>query len=159
MWHERSMPFEIPNIDYTDLEKTGAELLPYLTKRLPWLLELGKKLLHEGWVIDFTIGGMVVDHPASWEIEDLGERIEYMRRKYKKAGIAGKCYESTARFWTVLDAMDRYSEMMKAYYEDPSFNADLVTSDEFERGRMYGRYEALCYVLSGEWCCDPEDYL
>jgi hypothetical protein len=158
MWHKNSITTEIPFVDNDHFDKTGTELLPYLKQRLAWLLELGEKLAREGWVIDFTIGGMVVDHPSSWSIEDPIERMEYVNRKLDEAGIPDDqaYFPASAKLRDICTAQERYQKMVDEYADDPPLAADSDPKEAFEMGRTYGRYEGIEYALNGSWLTDPE---
>lgn len=158
MWHKNSITTDIPFIDNDNMEKTGVELLSHLKQRLPWLLELGEKLVREGWVIDFTIGGMVIDHPSSWSIEDPIERMKYVNRQLDKAGIPGDlaCWPAAAKLRDLCAAQERYHKMVNEYADDPPLEADSDPMEAFEMGRTYGRYEGIEYALNGSWLNEPE---
>ncbi len=109
-------------------------------------------------MIDFTICGMVIDHPSSWSIEDPLERMKYVNRKLHEAGIPDDqaCFPAAAKLRDLCAAQERYEKMVEEYGDDPPLAANSDPKEAFEMGRMYGRHEGISYALSGAWLHEPE---
>lgn len=155
----------------------GAEMTQYLKERLRYLADLADKLSADGWSVQLTIRGLAFQPPEG--PADTQKAAEAMQERLKQLGIPDLVRPWASHSIDDLEMTeDEYSD--RAWYEQADRvlrdrstglccccedsmikrmkqleewfgRRGLMVADDYERGMLHGKIQAMRWMLGDSW--------